>query len=95
VKFEASPGSGKPYGADTAALPGSGFSIIYVANCTFNTADFNGFYTVLTKTWDYEVGDAVEVIHGIGSKILIAAWPHPEFGGYICFPMTVEVDPVT
>jgi hypothetical protein len=94
-KFEAFPVSGKPYGADTAALPGSSFSIVYVADCTFNTADFNGFYTVLTNTWDYKAGDSVEVRPGVGNKILITAWPHPEFGSYIRFPMTVDVDPVT
>ena len=47
-KFEAFPLAGNPYGADTAALPGYRFSIVYVAECQFNTADFNGNYKVLT-----------------------------------------------
>src|SRR5436190_16413001 len=49
-KFEAFPVNGNPYGADTAALPGSRFSIVYVADCMFNVANFDGFYTVLVKT---------------------------------------------
>lgn len=94
-KFEAFPVTGNPYGADTATLPGSRFSIIYVADCLFSTTYFNGYYTVLTNTWDYQAGDSVEVRPGVGNKILISAWPNPEFGSYIRFPMTVEVDPVT
>ena len=94
-KFAAFPNAGNPYGADTATLPGSSFSIVYVADCIFNTADFNGNYKVLTKTWDYEVGDLVKVGPGGGDTILITAWPHPDVGGYIRWPMTIIVDPVT
>lgn len=94
-KFEAFPVTGNPYGADTTALPGSRFSIVYVADCIFNTADFNGNYKVLTKTWDYEVGELVGVAPGGGDTILITAWPHPDVGGYIRWPMIIIVDPVT
>ena len=94
-KFEAFPLAGNPYGADTVALPGYRFSIAYVADCLFNTADFNGNYKVLTRTWDYEVGDIVKVAPGGGDTILITAWPHPDVGGYIRWPMIIIVDPVT
>ena len=94
-KFEAFPANDNPYGADTTTLPGSRFSIVYIADCHFNVASFDGFYTVLVKTWDYNVGDLVEVRPGSGDTILITAWPHPEFGGYIRWPMIVTVDPVT
>ena len=46
-KFEAFPVTGNPYGADTSALPGSRFSIVYVANCRFEKASFAGWYTVV------------------------------------------------
>ena len=94
-KFEAFPMTGNPYGADTATLPGSSFSIVYVADCIFNKADYDGFYKILTNTWDYQVGDLVEVRPGTGNTILITAWPHPDFGGFIRWPMIVEVDPLT
>ncbi|MEP7375828.1 MAG: hypothetical protein ABI675_20695 [Chitinophagaceae bacterium] len=94
-KFDAFPLAGNPYGADTATLPGSRFSITYVADCIFNIADFNGYYTVLTKTWDYEAGDSVEVRPGVGNTLLITAWPNPDFGNFIRVPMRVTVDPVT
>jgi len=94
-KFEAFPLAGTPYGADTAALPGHRFSIVYVADCLFNTADFKGNYTVLTNTWDYKVGDLIVVGPGGGDTILITAWPHPDVGGYIRWPMIIIVDPVT
>lgn len=94
-KFEAFPTTGSPYGADTATLPGSSFSVVYVADCKFNAADFDGNYTILTNTWDYKVGDLVKVGPGGGDTILITAWPHPDVGGYIRWPMIVIVDPVT
>jgi hypothetical protein len=94
-KFEAFPLTGNPYGADTTVLPGSSFSIVYVAECEFNTADFNGNYKVLTRTWDYEVGDIIKVEPGGGDTILITAWPHPDVGGYIRWPMIIIVDPET
>ena len=94
-KFEAFPLAGTPYGADTAALPGHRFSIVYVTDCRFNTADFNGNYKIMTRTWDYEVGDIVKVEPGGGDTILITAWPHPDVGGYIRWPMIIIVDPVT
>jgi len=94
-KFSAFPTIGSPYGADTATLPGSSFSIVYVADCIFNPADYNGLYTVFTQTWDYKVGDLVRVEPGTGNTILITAWPHPDVGGYIRWPMIVEVDSLT
>ncbi len=94
-KFGAFPTTGSPYGADTATLPGSSFSIVYVADCIFNPADYDGLYTVLTQTWDYKVGDLVRVEPGTGNTILITAWPHPDVGGYIRWPMIVEVDSLT
>ena len=53
-KFEAFPVTGNPYGADTAALPGYRFSIVYVTTCTFDKNSFNGQYTVVRNT----IGDA-------------------------------------
>src|SRR5688572_24330891 len=94
-KFVAFPMNGNPYGADTATLPGFSFSIVYVADCVFNKADFDGFYTVLSNTWDYQAGDLVEVRPGTANTILITAWPNPDVGGYIRWPMTVEIDPST
>ena len=94
-KFQAFPMTGNPYGADTATLPGSSFSIVYVADCVFNIADFDGYYTVLTNTWDYQAGDSVEVRPGVGNTILITAWPNPDVGNFTRIPMRVTVDPVT
>jgi hypothetical protein len=89
------PITGDPYNADTATLPGSSFSIAYSTNCAFDKNDFNGFYKVLTNTWDYQVGDSVEVRPGPGNTLLITAWPNPDVGNFTRIPMKVEVDPVT
>lgn len=94
-KFPGFPLSGNPYNADTATLPNSSFSINYVANCTFDKADFNGFYKVLNNTWDYQVGDSVEVRPGTGNSIKITAWPNPDVGNFTRWPMIVDIDPVT
>jgi len=91
-KFEAFPVTGNPYGADTAALPGSSFSIVYVTQCKFDVAYFNGFYTVQVNTWDFNVGDQIEVRPGAVNSIAITAWPHPDIGMYIRWPMTIFVD---
>ena len=91
-KFEAFPATGNPYGADTAALPGSSFSIVYVAHCKFDVAYFNGYYTVQVNTWDFNVGDQIEVRPGAVNSIAITAWPHPDIGMYIRWPMTIFVD---
>ena len=97
-KFEAFPVTGNPYGADTAALPGSMFSIVYVAGCVFDIASFNGWYTVVGNTLEYNDGDSIEVMPGDGNTILITAWPHPNPVLGLVFhrwPMIVIVDPVT
>jgi hypothetical protein len=94
-KFEAFPMTGNPYGADTATLPGSRFSITYVADCIFNIADFDGFYTVLANTWAYKAGDSVEVRPGTGNTILITAWPNPDVGNFARVRMRVTIDPST
>lgn len=93
--FPGFPLTGNRYDVDTASLPGTSFSISYVADCIFNTADFNGFYKIQTNTWDYKVGELVEVRPGNGDTLLITAWPHPDVGGYIRWPMKVIVDPAT
>src|SRR5262245_17555306 len=69
--YKGFPLTGNPYDADTATLPGSSFSITYVAKCVYDKNDYNGFYKILTKTWDYEVGDLVEVRPGGGDTLLI------------------------
>ena len=89
------PLTGNPYDADTATLTNSSFSITYVTECTYDKNDFNGFYKVLVKTWDYEVGDSVEVRPGPDNTLLITAWPNPDVGNFTRIPMRVEVDPVT
>ncbi len=97
-KFEAFPVAGNPYGADTSALPGSRFSIVYVAECVFDIASFNGWYRVMTATHEYSIGDSIRVWPGDGNTILIEAWPNPNplFGQpYWRWPMHVFVDPVT
>jgi len=97
-KFEAFPATGNPYGADTSTLPGSRFSIAYVADCVFDIASFNGWYTVEANTLEYNAGDSIEVRPGEGDTILITAWPHPNpvLGlVYHRWPMIVVVDPVT
>ena len=76
-KFEAFPATGNPYGADTTALPGSRFSIVYVADCVFDIASFNGWYKVMIATHEYNVGDSIRVWPGDGNTILIEAWPNP------------------
>ena len=91
-KFEAFPATGNPYDADTATLPGSGFSIVYVAHCKFDLADFNGYYTVQVNTWDFNVGDLIQVRPGAVNSISITAWPHPDIGMYIRWPMTIFVN---
>ena len=97
-KFEAFPATGNPYGADTSTLPGSRFSIAYVADCVFDIASFSGWYTVEANTLEYNAGDSIEVRPGEGDTILITAWPHPNpvLGlVYHRWPMIVVVDPVT
>jgi len=89
------PLTGNPYDADPATLPNSSFSVTYVANCFYDKNDYDGFYKVLTKTWDYEVGDLVEVRPGPDNTLLITAWPNPDVGNFTRIPMRVEVDPVT
>ena len=98
-KFEAFPVTGKPYGADTTALPGSRFSIVYVADCVFDIASFNGTYTVMSNSvgggdWgDLKVGDGVMVSAG-GNEIAVFAYPY-NAPLYILYPMICQVDPVT
>ena len=98
-KFEAFPVTGNPYGADTSALPGSRFSIEYVADCVFDIASFNGWYTVVGNTigggdWgDLKVGDGVAVSAG-GNEISVFAYPYNQ-PLYIVYPMICQVDPVT
>ena len=98
-KFEAFPEAGNPYGADTSALPGSRFSIEYVADCVFDIASFNGWYTVVGNTigggdWgDLKVGDGVAVSAG-GNEISVFAYPYNQ-PLYIVYPMICQVDPVT
>jgi len=98
-KFEAFPEAGNPYGADASALPGSRFSIEYVAACVFDIASFNGWYTVVGNTigggdWgDLKVGDGVAVSAG-GNEISVFAYPYNQ-PLYIVYPMICQVDPVT
>ena len=97
-KFEAFPATGNPYGTDTTALPGSRFSIVYVADCVFDIASFNGWYKVVRDTHEFSIGDSVEVWPGDGNTILIEAWPHPppyNIWDYWRYPMRIFVDPVT
>jgi hypothetical protein len=91
--FVGFPSTGDPYGVDTTTLTNPSFSIKYVADCVYDKTDYNGFYKLLTKTWDYEVGDLVEVRPGAGDTLLITAWPHPDVGIYTRWPMKVIVDP--
>ena len=93
--FTGFPLTGNRYDVDTATLPGSSFSITYLTDCVFDKNDFNGFYKVLANTWDYQVGDSVEVRPGPGSTLLITAWPNPDVGNFTRIPMRVEVDPLT
>lgn len=89
------PLTGDPYGVDTTTLTNPSFSITYVADCVYDKNDYDGFYKVLSKTWDYEVGDLVEVRPGPDNTLKITAWPNPDVGNFTRIPMTVEVDPVT
>ena len=97
-KFEAFPVAGNPYGADTSALPGSRFSIVYIAECKFDIASFSGYYTVQRITHEYWVGDSILVQPGTGNTILVTAWPYPNHWStwsYKRVPMIVTIDPVT
>ncbi len=98
-KFEAFPVTGDPYGADTSALPGSRFSIVYVTTCAFDISSFGGWYSVVSNTigeadWgDLNAGDGVAV--GAGEDaISVFAYPlnQPQ---YIIYPMVCQVDPVS
>ena len=59
--------AGNPYGADTSALPGYSFSVVYVTTCTFAIDSLGGTYMVVGNTmepgdWgDLNAGDFVEV----------------------------------
>ena len=98
-KFEAFPLTGNPYGADTTQLPGSRFSIVYIADCVFDIASFAGTYTVMSNSvgaadWgDLKVGDGVMVSAG-GNEIAVFAYPY-NAPLYILYPMICQVDPVT
>ena len=97
-KFEAFPLTGNPYGADTSELPGSRFSIVYVADCVFDIASFNGWYKVVVATHEYNIGDSIRVWPGDGNTINIDAWPHPNpvLGmHYQHWPWHIFVDPET
>ncbi len=100
-KFEAFPVTGNPYGADTAALPASSFSIVYVATCTFDKYSFNANYTVVRNTigggeWgDPQVGDLIYVGPGGGENdLVVVAYPYNNWL-YPVYPLTCQVDPVT
>jgi hypothetical protein len=98
-KFEAFPATEDPYGADTSALPGSRFSIVYFTTCRFDISSFAGWYTVVSNTigeadWgDLKAGDGVPVSAG-EDAISVYAYPlnQPQ---YIIYPMVCQVDPVT
>ncbi len=99
-KFTAFPVTGNPYDADTSNLPGSSFSIVYdVTDCAFDINSFDGFYTVVNSTWEYNAGDSIEVRPGSDNSILVTAWPHAENWSstwdYTRDPMIVYIDPVT
>jgi len=100
-KFEAFPVTGSPYGADTTALPGSRFSIVYVTTCTFDKNSFNGQYTVVRNTigdadWgDLKVGDLVSVRPGTAENdLVVVAYPYNTLV-YPPYPMICQVNPVT
>ena len=99
-KFEAFPVTGNPYGADTSALPGSRFSIVYVADCVFDIASFNANYTVVRNTigggeWgDPQVGDLIPVGPAGGNNLVVVAYPYNNWL-YPVYPLTVQVDPIT
>jgi hypothetical protein len=100
-KFEAFPVTGNPYGADTSALPGSRFSIVYVTTCRFEKASFAGWYTVVHDSFgagdwgDLQAGDLVMVGPGAGeNEISIFAYPYNE-SLYTRYPTSCQVDPVT
>ena len=100
-KFEAFPVTGNPYGADTATLPGSRFSIVYVTTCTFDKNSFNGQYTVVHNTigdadWgELKVGDLVSVRPGTGENdLVVVAYPYNTLV-YPPYPMICQVNPAT
>ncbi len=100
-KFEAFPVTGNPYGADTSALPGSRFSIVYVTTCIFEKASFAGWYTVVQDSFgagdwgDLQAGDLVMVGPGAGeNEISIFAYPYNE-SLYTRYAMSCQVDPVS
>ena len=100
-KFEAFPISGNPYGADTTALPGYRFSIVYVATCTFDNSSYDGVYTVVQDTFgdadwgDLKAGDGVFIGAGTeGNQISVYAYPYNAPLYYI-YPMGCQIDPVT
>ncbi len=100
-KFEAFPDSGKPYGADTTALPGSRFSIVYVTACAFDKSSFAGWYTVVSNSigpadWgELNAGDLVMVSPGAEeNEILVYAYPYNE-DIYSSSPTVCQVDPIT
>ncbi len=94
--FQAFPIVGNAYGAGVAAQPGSSTSIVYVALCAFNNANFNGNYSVAQDDWaDFAVGDLVAVKPGVGAnQISITAYPSPDFGTNRK-AMIIDVDPLT
>lgn len=100
-KFEAFPAAGNPYGADTTALPGFNFSIVYVAACVFDRASFSGWYTAVRDTWEIDawgdivVGDPVLVMPGPGENdISVFAYPYNDYF-YTTYATVCHVDPVT
>jgi len=100
-KFEAFPVTGNPYLADTTVLPGSRFSILYIAACIFDRASYSGWYTAVRDTWetdawgDIKVGDPVLVMPGPGENdISVFAYPYNDYF-YTAYPTVCRVDPLT
>jgi hypothetical protein len=101
-KFEAFPVNGIPYGADTAALAGHRFSIVYIATCLFEKSSFSGWYTVVRNEivggdWgNIGVGDLVLVSPGGGeNEILVYTFPTLDAYLYSRSPTLCQVDPAT
>jgi hypothetical protein len=94
--FQAFPTVGNAYGAGVAAQPGASTSILYLALCGFDKANFNGNYTVAQDDWaDFVVGELVAVKPGVGeNQISVTAYPSPAFGTNRK-AMILDVDPVT
>ena len=94
--FQAFPAVGEGYGAGVAAQPGASTSILYLALCGFDKANFNGNYTVAQDDWaDFAVGELVAVKPGVGeNQISVTAYPSPAFGKNRK-AMIIDVDPVT